>query len=116
MWCSHTVLLIGSVLVCNAVGTIIIAISYFFHADLIRGKASVQAETYARLQTVLNAIAQADCNSHCQSGGNGNGVVIGTAPFCGGDCSADCHSDHCMPWPDSCWTGNKICCCGKSCH
>ena len=40
-------------------------------------------------------------------------LSIGMAPFCGGDCSADCRSDHCMRWPANCWTGNKICCCAS---
>ena len=59
------------------------------------------------------AVVASGCNSFCQSAENGNGVVIGTAPFCGGDCSADCHSSHCMTWPANCWTGHKICCCSS---
>ena len=70
-------------------------------------------EIVAKQAMIQDAIMAGDCNSFCQSAGNGNGVVIGTAPFCAADCSADCSSDHCMNWPDSCWSGNKICCCSK---
>ena len=74
----------------------------------------ISGEVQAQFAKLMDAVAQADCNSYCQSGGNGNGVVIGTPPFCGGICDLDCHSDHCMAWPGrlvSCLTGNKICCC-----
>lgn len=70
-------------------------------------------ESQDRFAEAMDAFIAGNCNSYCQSGGFGNGVVIGTAPFCGGDCSGDCRSDHCMVWPANCWTGNKICCCSK---
>ena len=60
---------------------------------------------------LMDAVNQEDCNQYCQSAGHGNRVIIGTAPFCGADCSEDCHSNNCLNWPDNCWTGHKICCC-----
>ena len=88
-------------------GSVAQLVAAYYNNRPISGEVQVQ---FAKL---MDAVSQADCNSHCQSGGNGNGVVIGTAPFCGGDCSSDCRSDHCMPWPANCWTGNKICCCAS---
>ena len=59
------------------------------------------------------------CSDFCQSGGYGDGVVIGTAMFCGGSCAQDC-TQHCVTadtnWSDygkTCWTGHKVCCCGE---
>ena len=67
-----------------------------------------------QLAIMMDAVAAANCNSHCQSGGNGNGVVIGTAPFCDAHCSSDCPNTQCFsPWPANCWTGHKICCCAS---
>ena len=56
-----------------------------------------------------------DCSSRCASAGAGGGTTIGTAPFCGGDCSEDCPMGNlCFPnQPANCWTGNKICCCDR---
>ena len=77
------------------------------------------AKTMVDTQEILakavdhDAIVASDCNSFCQSAGHGNGVVIGTAPFCAGDCSSDCQGKNCMDWPGNCWTGNKICCCSQ---
>ena len=60
------------------------------------------------------------CSLFCQSGGYGDGTIIGTAPFCNAECSRDCKEGHCTiasgRWSDygnGCWTGNKICCCAK---
>lgn len=61
----------------------------------------------------MEAIVQGTCDEYCESGGHGSGVVIGTAPFCGGNCDTDCRGA-CTSWPANCWTGGKICCCGKS--
>ena len=81
--------------------------------SILTGSVAQVAARVKVLAKVMEAFIAGDCNSYCQSGGHGNGVVIGTAPFCAGDCSGDCHSDHCMVWPANCWTGNKICCCSQ---
>ena len=71
------------------------------------------------METALAYITSESCSAFCQSAGAGDGLIIGTAPFCGGNCQEDC-STHCSiatsNWVDygsGCWTGNKICCCGK---
>lgn len=68
----------------------------------------------------LAVLMATSCSDFCQSGGFGDGVIIGTAPFCDGQCGRDC-TTHCtiasLDWDDygaGCWTGNKICCCAKS--
>lgn len=61
------------------------------------------------------------CADLCQSGGFGNGQVIGTAPFCGASCS-DCGSGKCFnveegdvtDYGNGCATGYKKCCCDTS--
>jgi len=61
------------------------------------------------------ANAVTDCNGFCNSGGHGDGHVVGTAPFCEGSCSDDCPGSFCQPWSAGagCWTGGKVCCCSK---
>lgn len=75
----------------------------------------------AKLEDALIFIQSTSCSEFCQSGGYGDGLIIGTAPFCDGKCSRDCSKTHCaygnLDWSDygsGCWSGNKICCCGKS--
>lgn len=60
------------------------------------------------------------CSDLCNEKGLGRGRVIGTAPFCGGDCKKDCSgfcsiskrsfSDH----GSRCVRGDKVCCCDLS--
>ncbi len=78
----------------------------------------------ARSQSLKDSLAKAmadTCSGHCQSANHGDGVIIGTAPFCGGKCSVDCPHRHCYigtsRWYDygkGCWWGNKVCCCGEA--
>ena len=58
-------------------------------------------------------MSQLTCTAFCESSGHGIGVVIGTAPFCAGSCEDDCNGRECIRWPANCWTGHKVCCCGK---
>jgi hypothetical protein len=61
------------------------------------------------------------CAALCNSGGFGNGKVIGTAPACGGHCS-DCGGRKCFgvssgdvtDYGHGCSSGNKVCCCDRS--
>ena len=76
--------------------------------------------TIQQLKDSMALIMANSCSEFCQSAGYGDGVIIGTAPSCGGKCSSDCSSTHCYiatsEWADygsGCWTGNKVCCCGK---
>jgi hypothetical protein len=61
----------------------------------------------------LQAATQASCYTWCKDGGNGGGVIIGTAPSCGGSCEEDCSGHTCTAWPANCWSGHKVCCCCK---
>eukprot|EP00929_Paragymnodinium_shiwhaense_P056752 TRINITY_DN28411_c0_g1_i2.p1 TRINITY_DN28411_c0_g1~~TRINITY_DN28411_c0_g1_i2.p1 ORF type:complete len:170 (-),score=40.62 TRINITY_DN28411_c0_g1_i2:275-784(-) len=58
------------------------------------------------------------CNDWCQSGNHGLGMIIGTAPFCGGDCNSDCPNGACQTatsemsdYGKGCASGSKVCCC-----
>ncbi len=69
-------------------------------------------------EQLLAKILADSCSGHCQSGSHGDGVIIGTAPFCGGNCKEDCPGRSCYigtsNWADygsGCWSGNKVCCC-----
>jgi len=61
------------------------------------------------------------CSDYCQSGGWGNGHVIGTAPSCAASCSSDCAGRKCVTVShgdvtdsgQGCWSGDKVCCCDK---
>ena len=79
----------------------------------------------AKLQSLKDSIAVTmarSCSELCQSANYGDGVIIGTAPICGGNCNSDCPHPHCYigttNWSDygaSCWLGgNKVCCCGEA--
>jgi len=67
------------------------------------------------LHPMAAAMAVTDCNGFCNSGGHGDGHVVGAAPFCEGSCSDDCPGSFCQPWSAGagCWTGSKVCCCSK---
>ncbi len=77
----------------------------------------------AKFQSLKDSIAVTmanSCSELCQSASYGDGTIIGTSPFCGGDCSEDCTVGHCyigsLAWADygnGCWSGNKVCCCGE---
>ena len=77
--------------------------------------------TIQELKESFARITANSCSEFCRSARKGEGLIIGTAPFCGGKCSEDCpNGRHCTigtsSWADygsGCWTGNKICCCGK---
>lgn len=74
---------------------------------------------------VLPALVSAgqSCNAYCTSkfGPQSIGYVMGTAPFCSGDCH-DCHDgDFCGPLAQdfddgghTCLTGSKQCCCSRT--
>merc|ERR1712151_586828 len=64
---------------------------------------------------------QETCSQFCQNNGKGLGHIIGTAPFCGGDCGGDCPYGYCTiasssmsDYGNECGTGNKVCCCENS--
>ena len=86
----------------------------------VANSGEAKQQEFKDLQAALVHIMADSCSQFCQSGGFGDGTVIGTAPFCGGMCERDCRT-HCTyansDWEDygaGCWTVNKICCCGKS--
>ena len=58
-------------------------------------------------------ITSESCTDYCQSANYGDGLVIGTAPFCAGKCDQDCPNSSWVDYGNGCWSGNKICCCGK---
>ncbi|KAG8460244.1 hypothetical protein KFE25_004492 [Diacronema lutheri] len=59
------------------------------------------------------------CADFCAEGGFGYGMVIGTAPICGSECSNDCDgkcsiaTDYFGDTGPSCSTGAKRCCCAR---
>ena len=77
--------------------------------------------TIQELKESFARIMASSCSDYCQSAQKGDGVIIGTAPFCDGQCSRDCPKGRLCTiatssWSDygaGCWSGNKICCCGK---
>lgn len=86
----------------------------------VSNSASAKEQELENLEDALVHFMATSCSQFCQSGGYGDGTIIGTATFCDGVCGRDC-TTHCTiansDWEDYgayCWTGNKICCCGKS--
>ena len=80
---------------------------------------STIVESVAALQELNARIMATSCSSYCAATGSGDGVVIGTAPFCSADCSSDCDNT-CVTatkrWGDygsGCWSGKKVCCCAQ---
>ena len=78
------------------------------------------AQEIADVESAFAYITSASCTDFCKSGGYGEGLIIGTAVFCNAMCARDCSKTHCTIassyWSDYgqyCWSGNKICCCGK---
>lgn len=87
--------------------------------EMAKSAELAKQQEFDNLEDALVHIMSNSCTQFCQSGGYGDGTVIGTAPFCDGVCGRDC-ATHCTiansDWEDygaGCWTGNKICCCGK---
>ena len=79
----------------------------------------VKQQDFKVLNNEIARVMSKTCSEFCQSGGYGDGVVIGKAWFCGASCEKDC-TTHCVRavpyWSDygkKCWTGNKVCCCGE---
>ena len=57
----------------------------------------------------------ATCSKACEDKGYKNGLVKGTAPFCGAS-GSDCGSTYYLgPWKtgNKCQTGTKVCCCSS---
>ena len=94
---------------------------YYSQGDIhTANSGEAKQQEFEALEDALVHIMANSCSQFCQSGGYGDGTVIGTAPFCAGACGRDCVT-HCTyansDWEDygsGCWSGNKICCCGKS--
>jgi len=69
------------------------------------------------------AVESISCHDYCTDkfGSQSSGYIMGTAPFCSGDCY-DCHDgDYCGPLngdfsdaENSCWSGSKQCCCTRT--
>ena len=89
----------------------------------VYGRESSVSKFVGTIQQLKDSMAVAmasSCSEFCQSANHGDGKVIGTAPSCRGYCGVDCPNTKCdiaiSSWADygyGCWTGNKVCCCGR---
>ena len=76
--------------------------------------------TIQQLKDSMALIMASSCSEFCNSADYGDGVIIGEAPVCDGNCDSDCSKTHCylatsewVDYGDACESGDKVCCCGK---